>query len=51
VGAADAPLLAREFTPVFGAEDLLSLPNRSIYLKLLVDDIVSRPFSAETIRL
>jgi len=49
VGAADAPLLAREFAPVFGAEDLLSLPNRSIYLKLLVDGVVSRPFSAETI--
>jgi type IV secretory pathway TraG/TraD family ATPase VirD4 len=48
VGAADAPLLAREFAPVFGAEDLLSLPNRSIYLKLLVDGVVSRPFSAET---
>jgi type IV secretory pathway TraG/TraD family ATPase VirD4 len=49
VGAADAPLLAREFAPVFGAEDLVSLPNRSIYLKLLVDGVVSRPFSAETI--
>jgi type IV secretory pathway TraG/TraD family ATPase VirD4 len=49
VGAADAPTLAREFAPVFGAEDLLSLPNRSIYLKLLVDGVVSRPFSAETI--
>jgi len=51
VGAADAPLLAREFAPVFGAEDLLSLPNRSIYLKLLVDGVVSRPFSAETARI
>jgi hypothetical protein len=50
VGAADAPLLSREFAPVFGAEDLLSLPNHSIYLKLVTDGILSRPFSAETIR-
>jgi type IV secretory pathway TraG/TraD family ATPase VirD4 len=49
VGAADAPILSREFAPVFGAEDLLSLSNRSIYLKLLVDGVVSRPFSADTI--
>jgi hypothetical protein len=40
--------LAREFAPVFGTEDLLSLPNRSIYLKLMVDGAVSRPFSAKT---
>jgi DNA helicase HerA-like ATPase len=50
VGPADASLLAREFAPVFGAEDLLNLPNRSIYLKLMVDGVVSRPFSAETSR-
>ena len=49
VGATDAPLLAREFAPVFGIEDLLNLPNHSIYLKLMAEGVVSRPFSAETI--
>ncbi len=49
VGAADAPLLAREFSPVFGVEDLLRLPNHSIYVKLMVDGALSRPFSAETL--
>jgi DNA helicase HerA-like ATPase len=50
VGAADAPLVAREFAPVFGVEDLLTLPNHSIYLKLMAEGIVSRPFSADTVQ-
>lgn len=49
VGALDAPLLAREFSPVFEADDLLSLPNFHIYLKLMIDGEVSKPFSAMTI--
>lgn len=48
VGALDAPLLAREFSPVFDSDDLLSLPNFNIYLKLMIDGEVSRPFSAKT---
>jgi hypothetical protein len=48
VGALDAPLLAREFSPVFDPDDLLSLPNYSVYLKLMIDGEVSRPFSART---
>lgn len=51
VGAADAPLLSREFAPVFRQEDLIALPNRSIYLKLMAEGVVSRPFSAETVTL
>jgi hypothetical protein len=46
VGAEDAPVLAREFQPTFGIEDLLNLPNRSMYLKLMIDGTPSRPFSA-----
>lgn len=49
VGAQDAPLLSREFAPEFGAEDLLRLPNFNVYLRLMVDGSVSRPFSAETL--
>jgi len=51
VGASDAGLLAREFAPEFDATDLTNLPNYSVYLKLLIDGVVSRPFSAETIQL
>ncbi len=48
VGAEDAPLMAREFQPAFEAEDLLRLPNRHMYLKLLIDGAPSAPFSAIT---
>ena len=49
VGPEDAVILAREFQPTFGVEDLLNLPNRSFYLKLMIDGTPSRPFSASTI--
>lgn len=49
VGAEDATFLAKEFTPIFEMEDLLSLPNYNIYLKLMVDGMPSRPFSATTL--
>jgi type IV secretory pathway TraG/TraD family ATPase VirD4 len=49
VGAQDVPLLAREFEPTFGAEDLVNLPNHSFYIKLMIDAAPSRPFSATTL--
>ena len=49
VGALDAPTISRVFEPTFGAEDLLSLPNWHIYLKLMIDGEVSKPFSGVTI--
>lgn len=36
VGPEDGGRLAREFQPVFGVEDLLSLPHRHFYLKLMI---------------
>ena len=48
VGAEDASYLAREFQPTFGVEDLLNLPNHSIYLKLMIDGTSGRAFSAKT---
>jgi len=48
VGPEDAGFLAREFQPVFSAEDLLTLPHRHFYLKLMIDGTPSRPFSART---
>lgn len=50
VGAEDVPFLAREFGGVFDETDLLQLPNYHIYLKLMIDGMPSRPFSAETLR-
>jgi len=49
VGAADAEFLEQEFTPEFLQNDLIRLDNRNIYLKLMIDGVTSRPFSARTI--
>lgn len=48
VGAADAEYLENEFAPEFMMQDLINLPNYGIYLKLMVDGVTSRPFSAVT---
>lgn len=48
IGAADAEILEKEFAPEFAATDLVNLPNYSIYLRLMVDGEVTRPFSGET---
>jgi hypothetical protein len=49
LGLADAEILSKEFWPEFSAEDLIRLPNYSVYTKLMVNGAVTRPFSAETI--
>ncbi len=49
VGAGDAEFLEKEFTPEFEIQDMVNLPNRCIYLKLMVDGVTSRPFSAGTL--
>lgn len=49
VGPEDAMILAREYQPTFGVEDLINLPNQHIYLKLMIDGTPSRPFSARTV--
>ena len=51
VGAADAEFLEQEFIPEFLQEDLIRLDNRNVYLKLMIDGVTSRPFSAKTITL
>jgi hypothetical protein len=49
LGLADAEVLEKEFHPEFDADDLVNLPNHGIYLKLMMNGVVSRPFSAETL--
>jgi len=49
VGAQDADFLEKEFSPEFTAQDLVNLPNYHICLKLMVDGVTSRPFSAVTL--
>ena len=49
VGAEDAEFLEKEFSPEFMATDIVNLGKYNIYLKLLIDGLAGRPFSAETI--
>jgi len=48
IGAADAEYLENEFEPEFVIQDMVNLPNYCVYLKLMVDGITCRPFSAKT---
>ncbi len=49
VGSTDAETLAKEFVPVFEEPDLINLSKFNIYLKLMIDGVASRPFSATTL--
>jgi len=49
VGSTDAEILAKEFIPTFTEEDLVNLPKFHIYLKLMIDGVASKPFSALTL--
>ncbi|MBI2483588.1 type IV secretion system DNA-binding domain-containing protein [Candidatus Uhrbacteria bacterium] len=49
IGAADAEFLEKEFAPRFTPEDLVNLPKHNMYLKLMVDGIVTEPFSARSL--
>jgi hypothetical protein len=48
-GAEDAAYLAREFYPVFDEADFVNLPQYHVYLKLLIDGVPSKGFSAVTL--
>lgn len=49
VGAADGEFLEKEFMPEFLQNDLVNLPMANIYIKLMIDGISSKPFSATTL--
>ncbi len=49
VGAEDAEFLEKEFMPEFNSFDLVNLAKYNIYLKLMIDGMAGRPFSAETL--
>jgi hypothetical protein len=49
VGAEDGEFLEKEFMPEFLQTDLVNLAKANIYVKLMIDGVASRPFSAETV--
>lgn len=46
VGASDAEVFEKEFAPVFTADDIVNLSAYQIYLRLMIDNVGSKPFSA-----
>lgn len=49
VGSTDAEIFEKEFAPYFTLEDIVSLGQRQIYLRLMIDGVGSQPFSATTL--
>jgi type IV secretory pathway TraG/TraD family ATPase VirD4 len=49
VGSDDADYLVKEFSPVFNEYDLINIGKGTAYLKLLVDNTSTKPFSIQTI--
>jgi CxxC-x17-CxxC domain-containing protein len=49
IGAPDAEELIKEFEPYFVEEDLVNITKYQIYLKLMIDGVASKPFSAKTL--
>ena len=49
VGADDAEFLEKEFSPEFLATDLVNLEKHHFCVKLMIDGVASRPFSAQNL--
>jgi DNA helicase HerA-like ATPase len=49
LGPEDSQMIAREFEPKFVPLDLANLPNHDFYLRLMIDGMSSKPFSASTL--
>ncbi len=49
VGATDAEAFEKEFAPYFIMDDIVNLSAYQIYLRLMIDGVGSKPFSAHTL--
>ncbi len=49
LGAEDGKFLEREFLPEFSANDFVNLEKFNTYLRLMVQGVAARPFSAQTL--
>lgn len=49
MGAPDAQYMAREFSPEVKPIDFMNLPNHEFYIRLMIEGMPSKPFSAKTI--
>ena len=48
IGSEDAEVIQKEFNPVFNQYDLINVENATAYIKLLINNTASRPFSLHT---
>jgi hypothetical protein len=49
VGATDAEAFEKEFAPYFTMDDIVNLDAFQVYLRLMIDGVGSKPFSAHTL--
>lgn len=49
IGSEDAAVMEKEFAPVFNQYDLINIEKYTAYIKLLIDNTASRPFSLHTL--
>lgn len=49
IGSEDAEILEKEYSPVFNQYDLINIEAYTAYVKLLIDNTASRPFSMRTL--
>jgi Ni2+-binding GTPase involved in maturation of urease and hydrogenase len=50
VGVDDAEFLAKQFEPVFSAQDIIKLDNYNCYMKMLANGTPAKPFNMQTLR-
>lgn len=48
VGPEDAEFLEKQFTPVFTARDLVNVDNRNCFVRLLMNNELTKPFNMKT---
>ena len=49
VGPEDAQFLEQQYAPVFSASDLMNVPNRNAFLRVLANGVPTPPFSISTL--
>ncbi len=49
IGSEDAAVMEKEFAPAFNQYDLINVEKFTAYIKLLIDNTASRPFSMATL--
>jgi hypothetical protein len=49
IGGADGEIFEREFAPEISTQDFVNAPFAQIYVRLMIDGLTSRPFSATTL--